>query len=223
MFPPIICSTKLRADVVVWSSGSQSVILLELTCCAEEGIQGAQVRKEERYCDLMQQISEEKWTPALLTLEVGARGLVGSKTFHAFHKIGFSSRQAKNLCKSLTEIVARCSYAIYLAHASNAWPHNNDLVLGKNSPPVMKDVDVAAHETKNEAKVEPNIQKLRNEGIKVLYHFTDESNIESIRENGLMSASNLLDHAIDSKMNSDALSRSLDGSMYACLFALITL
>jgi hypothetical protein len=173
VFPPIICSTNLRPDAVLWSCLSRTVILLELTCCAEEGIQGAQTRKEARYSDLMQEITEQNWTPTLLTLEVGARGLVGSRTFHAFHRIGFSCRQAKTLCKSLSEIAARCSYAIYLAHSSNVWPHNNDLVLGKNSSPAKENMDAPVRVMKKESRVEPNIQKLRSEGIKALYHFTD--------------------------------------------------
>ena len=192
---------------------SRTVILLELTCCAEEGIQGAQLRKEARYYDLMQEVVEQKWTVKLLTLEVGARGLVGSKTFHAFHTLGFSSRQAKSLCKSLSEIVARCSYAIYLAHSSTMWPHNNDLVVGKKfGTETTKDVDKSRVEVKQDFPSIANIQKLRQEGAKFLYHFTDEVNIESIRKHGLMSASNLIDNTITSKMNSDAASRSMDVS-----------
>ena len=38
VFPPVICSTNLRPDAVLWSCLSRTVILLELTCCAEEGI-----------------------------------------------------------------------------------------------------------------------------------------------------------------------------------------
>jgi hypothetical protein len=53
---------------------------------------------------------------------------------------------------------------------------------------------------------------LKNNGIKRLYHFTDASNIPSIEEHGLMSASNLVESAIVSKMNSDEVSRSLDAS-----------
>ena len=93
VFPPIICSTDLRPDGVIWSVLSRTVILLELTCCAEEGIAAAQQRKEERYADLMSQVSENKWTPTLLTLEVGARGLVGSRTSQLCYSWVF-------LCKS---------------------------------------------------------------------------------------------------------------------------
>ena len=58
----------------------------------------------------------------------------------------------------------------------------------------------------------PNIVTLRQNGIKKLYHFTDASNIASIDQRGLMSASNLIENAIESKMNSDDVSRSLDAS-----------
>jgi hypothetical protein len=67
VFPPIICSTNLRPDAVLWSCLSRTVILLELTCCAEEGIQGAQTEKKQ---DIMIccKVAEQKWTAKLLTL-----------------------------------------------------------------------------------------------------------------------------------------------------------
>lgn len=46
--------------------------------------------------------------------------------------------------------------------------------------------------------------------MKELYHFTDASNLESIRKNGLMSASTLSGKAIKATMNSNEASRALD-------------
>ena len=60
VFPPIICSTAERPDVVLWSSLTRTVVLLELTCPAEEGIEAAQVRKEERYRHLLTQINDTR-------------------------------------------------------------------------------------------------------------------------------------------------------------------
>ena len=37
----------------------------------------AQMRKETRYLGLIEEIKTAGWTPDLLTVEVGARGLVG--------------------------------------------------------------------------------------------------------------------------------------------------
>ena len=135
VFPPVICSTNERPDIVLWSIMAHRVVLLELTCPAEEGIHAAQMRKETRYLGLIEEIKTAGWTPDLLTVEVGARGLVGGSTFRSFVKIGFPASEANMLCKTLSVIVARCSYAIYLAHNNQAWSHNTDLVLAVSSLP----------------------------------------------------------------------------------------
>ena len=146
VFPPCICATSLRPDAVLWSMNSRTVILIELTCCAEEGVAAAQSRKEARYEDLLATIRETKmWTARLLTVEVGARGLVGSSTHRAFVTLGLSSRQANALCKRLSVVVARCSYAIYLAHNSKEWPHNNNLIELTDSPIVSPKVVAKAN------------------------------------------------------------------------------
>jgi hypothetical protein len=198
-FPPIIVATDLRPDIILWSVRSRTVILLELTCPAEEGIAAAQVRKQSRYQSLVQDINETKsWKARLLTLEVGARGLVGSTTYHAFRLLGFSASQTKSLVKGLSEVVVRCSYAIYLAHSVPVWPHNDDLVCSRLPRSVVANAPT------------PKIVVLRNQGIRYLYHFTDSDNLPSIKKSGLMSASELLSAAVPSKMNSDETSRKLD-------------
>ena len=149
--------------------------------------------RKRAYEELLAEIRATKtWTARLLTVEVGARGLVGLSTYRAFVTLGLSSRQANALCKQLSEIVARCSYAIYLAHNSPTWPHNDNLVeISKPllTPSVMQ---------------KPNIVTLREKGIKVLYHFTDPKNVESICKNGLMSASTLKNKGIAATLNSDS-------------------
>jgi hypothetical protein len=54
---------------------SRKVILLELTCCAEEGVKAAQLRKQVRDHERAENINSSKWDATLLTIEVGARGL----------------------------------------------------------------------------------------------------------------------------------------------------
>ena len=89
VFPPMICSPSERPDIIIWSPLSRTVILLELTCPAEEGIAAAQIRKEARYQELLEQINGTKtWKARLLTVEIGARGLVGSNTFRVFECSG---------------------------------------------------------------------------------------------------------------------------------------
>ena len=56
VFPPEIITTNLRPDLVIWSPSAKSVILLELTCPAEEGFAAASIRKLARYSELVDQI-----------------------------------------------------------------------------------------------------------------------------------------------------------------------
>jgi hypothetical protein len=139
VFPPAICSTSERPDIILWSRMSRRVLLVELTCPAEEGIRAAQIKKETRYFKLLQNITENtSWSPELLTIEVGARGLVAGSTFRTFVRLGFLASEANSLCKTLSTVVARCSYAIYLAHNSRVWSHNADLVLMSSNSPTAR-------------------------------------------------------------------------------------
>ena len=81
---------------------------MELTCCAEEGVAAAQLRKEVRYLELVESINSRGWKAELLT-EVGARGLIANGTFRSFVKLGFPPREATTLCRLLSTVVARCS------------------------------------------------------------------------------------------------------------------
>jgi hypothetical protein len=122
VFPPEICATSKRPDLIIWSAEAKRVLLIELTCPAEEGILAAQVYKESRYSELLEHINgSTSWTATLLTIEVGARGYVGRTVPRCFKKLGLCSSSISLLCKNLGEISARCSYAIYLASESLAW------------------------------------------------------------------------------------------------------
>ena len=43
---------------------------MELTCCAEEGVAAAQLRKEVRYLELVESINLRGWKADLLTLKL---------------------------------------------------------------------------------------------------------------------------------------------------------
>ena len=72
-FPPTILATSLRPDIVLWSEMSRVVLLIELTCPAEEGMAAAQLRKETKYSELLDSINATNvWKASLSTLEIGA-------------------------------------------------------------------------------------------------------------------------------------------------------
>jgi hypothetical protein len=136
-FPPTIIATSLRPDIVLWSVMSRIVLLIELTCPAEEGMAAAQLRKETKYAELLESINATNvWKASLSTLEIGARGLVGLSSHKTFVRFGSTSSQAKALCKRLSSVAVRCSYAIYLAHNNLAWSHGSDLIIAEGTPVV---------------------------------------------------------------------------------------
>jgi hypothetical protein len=222
-FPPAILATPLRPDIVLWSQMSRVVVLIELTCCAEEGMSAARLRKETKYTELVSEINGTKiWKASLFTLEIGARGLVGLSTHKTFVRLGFTSSQAKALCKKLSSVVARCSYAVYQAHNNLAWSHGTDLIVAEGSSAgsgraqASTTVEVAGSvPTSTLEEEEPpcnNVKVLRDHGIKSLFHFTDVSNLESIRKNGLLTWKKLVEQKIPARMNSSGLSHNLDAS-----------
>jgi hypothetical protein len=134
VFPTEIYSTPERPDIIIFSSSLKRVIMIELTCPAEEGIQNAVLRKQARYKDLQTEINNGHWTATLLTVEVGARGFVAHSVFRCLQKLGFSSRSKNRICKKLSLISAKCSYTIYLSTNSNWHKFRTLLTLGATDP-----------------------------------------------------------------------------------------
>ena len=199
IFPPPIYSTSERPDVVIWSESSRRVLLLELTCPAEEGIQAARAKKESKYHDLLLGINESHfWSAELHTLEVGARGLVACRTFKVFRLLGFDASEANSLCRSLSLVSSRCSFAIHCAHSENAWipkglirappppkpiyhqrvfrrvrPAHNKKVI--SLPPTLgSQIDAPS------LVAEANLHHLSKCVVQKFYHFTDRSCLPSI-------------------------------------------
>ena len=106
--------------------------MIELTCPAEEGIEAARERKLGRYSQLKQDIGDAGWAAGLLTIEVGARGYVAYYTEHCFRQLGMQKRTVSSLCKSLSRVVARCSYAIYLSRNNKTWDKKRELLTEAN-------------------------------------------------------------------------------------------
>ena len=131
VFPPTICPTDLRPDIVIWSESLKKVIIIELTCPAEENIVAAQVRKSARYLELQNLIktfTKGSWTSKALTIEVGARGFVARSMSSCLRRLGFSSRSTSHICRSVSLITARCSYAIWCARTQKKWKKSTLLV-----------------------------------------------------------------------------------------------
>ena len=123
---------------------------------------------------------------------------------------------------------------MYQAHNNLAWSHGIDLIIeekrssGKHET-AKTDSGKTAMSTEEPSNLGvKNIVVLRENGIRSLYHFTDASNLESIRAHGLLAWRKLDENKIESKKNSSELSHNLTLRkalliMFVCPFAETTL
>ncbi len=124
LFPPEILPTPLHPDIIIWSTTRSQIIIFELTCGAEEGIPAAVIRKKARYRELVSDITSVSWTCSFRTMEVGARGFVAHSTRRCLASLGKSYSNALRICKKLSLVSARCSYAIWLSRKTTYWDRN---------------------------------------------------------------------------------------------------
>ena len=107
--------------MVLWSTSLHKILLFELTCPAEEGIDAAALYKNAKYAELCHTVQLAGWTVEMKSIEVGARGFVARSIPRLLRALGFSSREVSTLCRTLATVVARCSFTIYLAHSTSEW------------------------------------------------------------------------------------------------------
>ena len=112
-FPPMIASTDLRPDIVVWSDKQCTVVLAELTICYETNFVNAQQRKSAKYHDLLESCSAN-YSTTLITLEVGSRGFINISGFkvllnHFLHK----KRDTLGLLKEISREAITQSHKIW--------------------------------------------------------------------------------------------------------------
>ena len=135
--------------------------MIELTVPAEEGFEAAEARKLARYKSLTESIIDAKWKPTLMTVEVGARGCPAFSVRRCCRNLGMSGRLASSLCKSVSQIAARCSHTIYLARSNKTWDATRELLTepsqksaelpsGPTAPAVDQDMDTAPRITELE-------------------------------------------------------------------------
>ena len=64
----------------------------------------------------------------MYNVEVGARGFVAFSLRKFLSKFGIKSRGNARICANASNVAARCSYAIYLAHSSVEWLRTKPLL-----------------------------------------------------------------------------------------------
>ena len=121
VFPKFICSSDERPDVVIFSKQYRRVILIELTCPAEESIPAKHIEKKARYLELVERIRQLGWSAQIFAVEAGARGFVARSMNKCLRELGFTPGQASKTCKTVSFIAAKCSHTIWVLHKQRNW------------------------------------------------------------------------------------------------------
>ena len=129
VFPPEICESTERPDIIIWSLSLKKVVLLELTCPAEEGILAARAFKEAKYLPLLDSIKGNHWSPIFLPIEVGARGFVAHSLVSSLLRLGIPRANINTLRKTVSSISAKCSFHILQSANTVAWDLTKPLLI----------------------------------------------------------------------------------------------
>ena len=118
IFPHHIVPTDLRPDIVWWDDSVRKILLIELTVCFESSFQHAAERKELKYEDVISRARLAGYSGRVITLEVGARGII--------NHLGFSNLQKELLLskKDLSRLLSRISH-ITIVESYKIWCRRN--------------------------------------------------------------------------------------------------
>ena len=71
--PSSLALSDLRPNLVAYSNLTMSATIVELTVCLETKFKDAQLRKEEKYIELVEEIEEKGFVVDLITMEAGLK------------------------------------------------------------------------------------------------------------------------------------------------------
>ena len=114
-----VCSMH-RPDIVIYHP--KTVVLVELTVPFDERMSEAKQRKEDKYEELIEEITTSGTKTELHTIEVGTRGIIRKLSFSWFKDISsFCRKHLFQLKKSICKKVLCCSYALWSKRDSTEW------------------------------------------------------------------------------------------------------
>ena len=112
-YPQVLIESGKRPDLVLVSSSTDAIILVELTVPWEDRLQYSNALEADKYADLSMDLEAKGYRTDLFPIEVGARGVVGRSTYAFLAKIGLSSRERKKAMTRMSEAAEAASFWIW--------------------------------------------------------------------------------------------------------------
>ena len=120
-FPSEVVTTRLRPDLIIYSTSTKRIVWWELTCPSEERISAAHELKLDRYSELQVECQENGWSCYNMAVEVGARGVVAESLIKAAAAIGMRGRAQKKLIRDVGMEACHCSKWLYWLCGKKEW------------------------------------------------------------------------------------------------------
>ena len=113
-YPQVLIESGKRPDLVLVSSSTDAIILVELTVPPwEDRLQYSNALKADKYANLSMDLEAKGYRTDPFPIEVGARGVVGRSTYAFLAKIGLSSRERKKAMTRMSEAAEAASFWIW--------------------------------------------------------------------------------------------------------------
>ena len=94
-FPEEVAVTASRPDIVLWSTQTKQVVMLELTVPWEERVEEANERKRLKYQDLVADCQNNGYRTWCFPVEVGCRGFAAQSLWRALGSLGINGLERK--------------------------------------------------------------------------------------------------------------------------------
>lgn len=127
-FPVNIYLTAERPDIIIFSLSTRSVVLIELTCPAEENIGNANSRKTLKYKELCASVESEGWAVHFYTIEVGCRGFPARSVAFCLKSLGFGIPDIRRITRALSKVASFCSFTLFRCHNVPEWSYQPPFV-----------------------------------------------------------------------------------------------
>ena len=121
VIPPTIAISHLRPDILLYSTSTKTVIILELTCPCEENIESWHATKFGKYDPLSSAIKTNGWSIHFLAVEVGAWGYCAFTIRSCLMRLGLTRKLVRSSLKTLSSAPLTASFQIWLYRVSREW------------------------------------------------------------------------------------------------------
>ena len=119
-FPEVV-HTRLRPDIVIWSTSSKQVITIELTVPWEDITEEAYEMKKGKYAELMEECRRKGWSAWLFPVEVGCRGFPAQSVWKMLSALGIDGRDMKQTIQALSNAAENASSWRWLRREEKTW------------------------------------------------------------------------------------------------------